>query len=83
MIQLGVGHTTMGIFAQRKLDYLFAHDTPRFARVQAGGLSISRAYDESRDKVKTPLDKAIAACDKLTPEERRLVWQKLGSDISA
>jgi len=70
-------------YQQIKLDYLFANDTPRFAQVKAGGLSISRAYDESRDKVKTPLGKALSACDKLTPEERRIVWQMLGSNISA
>ena len=46
---------------QRKLEYAFTNDPPRFAKIQAGALSISRAYDESRDKVKTPLDKALAA----------------------
>jgi len=68
---------------QGRLDYLFTNDEPRFAQVQAGELSISRAYDEARDLVKTPLDKALAACDKLMPEEKRIVWQMLDSDISS
>ena len=61
------GHS---IRTQRKLDYLYQHDRPSFEAINRGEGSISRAYDESRGLVKTPLDHLRHWWGKATEAER-------------
>jgi hypothetical protein len=72
----------VGVHTQRKLDLLAGYqDDSLLAQVQAGTLSIDKAYRIAKGKIPdTPIQKLKRAWDALTPEEKQLFFADVCTD---